>query len=287
MSAGDRICVTGARGRLGSALLQLLPEAIPWSRPDYDLDDAQAAAALVERDRPSTVIHAAAWTDVDGCARQPELAQRRNGEAVAELAAACAARAVQLVVVSTNEVFNGDRTDGRGYRAKDSLDPRNSYGASKARGEQEARAAMPADGLWIVRTAWLYGPPGLDFPAKILRAADALPPNEALPVVEDEWGSPTYAPDLAAALVALLGRTSGGTFHLVNTGAATRLSWAQRVLERCRPGRRIRPISRQDFQRASRVPAWAVLECGPAEERGGVSMRSWQATLDEYLPSIC
>jgi hypothetical protein len=135
-----KVAVTGGRGRLGCGLLERLPAALAWSRPDYDLDDPAAAERLMERDRPDLVIHAAAWTDVDGCARDPELARRRNARAVEELALACRQRGAGLVVVSTNEVFDGDRTDERGYSEADATNPPNPYGASKLEGEQAATA---------------------------------------------------------------------------------------------------------------------------------------------------
>ena len=124
-----------------------------------------------------------------------------------------------LLVVSTNEVFSGDRDDGQGYAETDATGPRNPYGASKLAGEEAARAAF-ADfpGLWIARTAWLYGPPGNDFPDKITAASDRLPEGEPLPVVADEFGSPTYTLDLARAILDLVSLTDGGLYHLVNTG---------------------------------------------------------------------
>src|SRR5439155_11511046 len=151
---------------------------IAWSRAIFDLDAPSTAGALLDRDRPEVVVHCAAWTDVDGCAREPELALARNGLATGALARAAAERGIDLVVVSTNEVFDGRRTDGHGYGPNDPTGPINPYGASKLAGESAAReayarpttAAGPA--LGIARTAWLYGPPGNDFPAKILGAAE-------------------------------------------------------------------------------------------------------------------
>lgn len=265
----------------------LLPNGFAWSRPEYDLDDPRAAVSLLERDRPELVIHAAAWTDVDGCARQPDLARRRNSEAVKELAAACARRNVALALVSTNEVFDGDRTDGRGYAEMDPTGPPNPYGASKLEGERAARAALPPDALWIVRTAWLYGPPGNDFPSKILAAADRLPGDEPLRVVSDEWGSPTYAPDLAAGIIALMRNSAGGLFHLVNAGQASRYEWARAILERCRPRRRLTAIAGAEFKRPSRVPTWAVLDPSRASQQAGVAMRPWRQACEDYLTSIC
>jgi len=285
------VAVTGAGGRLGSAVVGALERreagsAVAWRRPEYDLD-APAAAALLDRDRPSLVVHCAAWTDVDGCAREPALAMRRNGEAVADLAGACAARGARLVVISTNEVFDGDRTDRMPYAEDDPVAPPNAYGRSKLAGEHAAAAVFGAwPGLWIVRTAWLYGPPGNDFPARIVAASDRRNAEDALPVVADEWGSPTYTLDLAGALLELVAATNGGVFHLVNGGVASRFAWAQAVLGRCRPGRWLSPISQEEFKRPSKAPEWGALDMSRAR-RAGVDMRNWEDALADYLATIC
>jgi dTDP-4-dehydrorhamnose reductase len=281
-----RLAVSGARGRLGRAIMAAAEQdAIAWSRPDLDLDDPASLVALVERDRPALVVHAAAMTDVDACARDPELALRRNGAVVGPLAHACHGAGVGLVLISTNEVFDGDRLDGRGYGEDDPTRPRNPYGASKRAGEVAAlEAFVGAPGLWIVRTAWLYGPPGNDFPDKIVAAADRLPPDEPLPVVADEHGSPTSVVDVAAALLELATVTTGGIFHLVDTGVASRLAWAERVLAERRPGRAVRPISRDQFERASDPPPWGVLDSGKASV-AGIDMRPWETALADYLSS--
>ncbi len=151
-----RVAVTGAQGRLGRALIAALEDApftgpmgpIAWSRPDLDLDTLTGPSvdALIARDRPEVVIHAAAWTDVDGCAKDPDLAMRRNGTATGLIADACAARGVQLAVISTNEVFDGTRTDGRAYAPGDERRSVNAYGASKLEGERLVEAAATAAG---------------------------------------------------------------------------------------------------------------------------------------------
>jgi dTDP-4-dehydrorhamnose reductase len=304
------VAVTGSTGRLGRALVAALVArgiaTVAWSRPDYDLDDPAAAERLVARDRPARVIHAAAWTDVDGCARDPALAARRNGEAVAELAAACVRAGAALTLISTNEVFDGARADGRGYDEDDEPRPANPYGASKLAGERAALAAFagespaganaapaaadaPADagpGLTIVRTAWLYGPPGNDFPTKVLAAAARLPAGAPLKMVADEVGSPTHAVDLAQAIVGLVTRVRAGTYHLVNAGTASRLEAAQVVLARCRTDIAVQPIRAAEFVRASTPPAWAVLDAGKAA-RLGVVLRPWDGALREYAASLC
>jgi dTDP-4-dehydrorhamnose reductase len=288
------VAVTGPSGRLGRAVLAALErggmDARAWGRPAYDLDDPEAAARLVARDRPDLVVHCAAWTDVDGCARDPDRAMRRNARAVRELAEATAANGAGLLLVSTNEVFDGRRADGRGYEESDAVEPGNAYGASKLAGERAAAVAYrgqdPGTGLWVVRTAWLYGPPGRDFPARIVEAAARLPAGEALPVVADEVGSPTYAPDLAPALLALAARAEPGLYHLVNAGVASRLEWAATVLARCRPGQATRPIAQADYPRPSTPPRWGVLATAKAAA-AGVTLREWRGALDDYLGAGC
>ena len=294
LSAGQLICVTGSNGRLGRAVVAALARehvaTAALSRPEYDLDVENAAAAVVGHYRPAVVIHCAAWTAVDECARDPALAMRRNALAVGELATACADWGARLVLVSTNEVFGGDRKDGQGYVESDEPDPINAYGRSKLAGEHAAAAAFARGGrkdLLIVRTAWLFGPPGNDFPSKIIAAADLLPAEEPLKVVSDEIGSPTFASDLAEALVRLaVHNLQGRIYHLVNEGQASRFDLARRVLDRCRPERRTAPIGSHEFDRPSKPPAWAVL-ANTRAAAAGLTLRPWQQAIDAYVPSIC
>ncbi|MEA2547176.1 MAG: dTDP-4-dehydrorhamnose reductase [Chloroflexota bacterium] len=298
-----RVAVSGATGRLGRALLTALEDApfvgplgpIAWSRPAFDLDAPDGFAVLIDRDRPEVVVHAAAWTDVDGCAREPDLALARNGRATGRLADDCAERGIDLVIVSTNEVFDGSRSDGRGYAPDDPPSPINPYGASKLAGEEAARAAYARrrgdrrdDGpaLGIVRTAWLYGPPGNDFPSKILAAADrARAAGEPLRLVADETGSPTYSHDLAEAIAELIGAaTVEGTHHIVNGGQASRADWARELLRQAGLVLPTEDVPAATWPRASIPPAWAVLE--PTPLPGGEPLRPWQAALADYMPAL-
>jgi dTDP-4-dehydrorhamnose reductase len=321
-----RVAVTGAGGRLGRALIAALQEApftgplgpLAWSRPTYDIDDPEAAARCIRQAAPEVVVHAAAWTDVDGCAREPERAMRRNAMAVAELAEACVRAGVDLVLISTNEVFDGRRTDGRGYAPEDRPRPGNPYGASKLAGETAAQAAFlrhgglidgmgavgavgpastPATGassapipaapqLAIVRTAWLYGPPGNDFPARILAAADrARASGEPLRVVGDEIGSPTFAPDLAEGILELLAAgTFAGVHHIVNAGSVSRAGWARHVLAATGVEVPIVEIPLATWTRPSAPPAWAVLT--PTLLPSGEHLRPWQAAFADYAPLL-
>ncbi len=295
MIAPGPIAVTGAGGRLGRALVAVLQarglDARRWSRPDYDLDRVGAAADLVRRDRPALVLHAAAWTDVDGCAKDPATAERRNGNATGALAEACAAAGASLLYVSTNEVFDGRRLDGLGYAESDAVGPPNAYGASKLQGERRAqevyaRQGDQSSGLWIVRTSWLYGPPGNDFPFKILAARDRLEAEAPLRVVSDEVASPTSVEELAGGILALLERADSGTYHLTNAGHASRYEWARSILETCARRGPMEAIPSSAWERASRPPSWGVLDCSLAESLG-VRLSGWRPVAEGYARSLC
>jgi dTDP-4-dehydrorhamnose reductase len=282
-------------------------QVLAWDLPEHDLDDPQSAQRLISKYRPDVVVHAAAWTDVDGCARQPDLALRRNGTAVGEMAEACVSSGAALVMVSTNEVFDGLRTDGSPYRPTDTPHPPNPYGAAKLAGEHAARAAYWATGdefaraamepgtardstlaaLAIVRTAWLFGMPGADFPQKILAASrKAAEEGVALKVVSDEIGCPTYATDLAAAIVQLVresqragGRGFGGIHHVVNSDRASRAEWAREVLRIAGIEVPTEDVPMSTWPRPSTPPAWGVLDPTPLPDG---PLRTWQAALAEY-----
>ena len=301
-----RVAVVGVNGRLGRALAEALENApftgtrgpIGWDQPELDLDTLSeaSAGAFLDAERPEVVIHTAAWTDVDGCARQPDLALLRNGTAAGGLAGACARRGVDMVFISTNEVFDGRRTDGIGYAPDDARNPINPYGAAKAEGELLAIAAFEADDargrLGIVRTSWLHGPPGGDFPAKIaaaaLRARDAGTP---LQVVADEVGAPTYTPDLAEAIVELLAENAitapparWATHHLVNAGRASRADWAREVLRATRIDVPVVDVPGSTWKRLSTPPAWAVL--APTALPCGEPMRDWREAFADAVPVL-
>jgi dTDP-4-dehydrorhamnose reductase len=292
-----RVAVTGASGRLGRALVATLEESpftgplgpTAWGRPEFDLDSPDGAILLLQRDRPEVVVHAAAWTDVDGCAREPETAHKRNAVAPGLLATYCAAAGVDLILVSTNEVFDGRRVDDRGYAPSDPPNPINAYGRSKLDGERLAGDAFRDAGpggphLGIVRTAWLFGPPGRDFPSKILTAAEAAASRgQPLKVVADETGSPTYASDLAEGIVELLGADGvHGIHHLVNAGHASRSGWARELLRQAGVQIEVEDVPSSTWQRASTPPAWAVLESTPLPS--GEPLRPWQDALADYVP---
>ncbi|MEX1168630.1 MAG: NAD(P)-dependent oxidoreductase [Chloroflexota bacterium] len=292
-----RVSVTGATGRLGQALVTALSDApftgpagpIPWDRAAFDLDAPAGIGERLDNDRPEVVVHAAAWSDVDGCALDPELALRRNGGATGVLAEACAARSIDLLAISTNEVFDGLRTDGLGYAPADDPAPANPYGASKLAGERVASAAYrhgTSGRFGIVRTAWLFGAPGRDFPSRILNAAErAASAGEPLRAVADEWGTPTYVDDLAEAIVELLAADEvEGIHHLVNGGVASRADWARDVITRAGVTVDIVDVPSTTWQRPSTPPRWGVLAA--TDLPSGEPIRPWPEAMADYAPRL-
>jgi len=275
-----RIFITGHKGQLGRALYAALAEhtLTGCDLPELDITDREAIGAAVADFAPDVVIHAAAWTNVDGCARDPERAYRVNALGTQNVALACAEAGAAMVYISTNEVFDGEATEP--YREWDPPHPINPYGRSKAAGEWFVRHLLTR--FYIVRTAWLYAPGGRNFPHRIIQLADE---RGALRVVTDEVGNPTYAPDLAEAIAALIRTDAYGVYHLTNAGYCSRYDFAREILRVS--GREhvpVEPITLAEFQRASTPPRFAPL-ANTAAAALGITLQPWQEALAEFLKS--
>lgn len=275
-----KIFVTGCKGQLGKALNRTLKDhtVTGCDLPETDITDRPAITAAIADFAPDVVIHAAAWTDVDGCARHPERAYQVNAIGTQHIALACAASGAALATISTNEVFDG--TAEQPYREWDPPQPANPYARSKAAAEWFTRHLLRR--FYIVRTAWLYAPGGSNFPHRILELADEL---GELRVVTDEVGNPTYAPDLAQGLAKLVETEAYGVYHLTNAGYASRFDFAHEIL---RIGGRdhipLRPITLDEFERDSTPPRFAPLE-NTAAAALGIELRPWQEALADFLGS--
>ncbi|MFC1975250.1 dTDP-4-dehydrorhamnose reductase [Chloroflexota bacterium] len=275
-----RIVITGANGQLGQALQKELEErgetVIPTDVPDFDLTDPQIVQKLSDLS-PNIVIHAAAMTNVDGCAKDPDLAFSINAFGTQNVAHVCLRSNADMVCVSTNEVFDGSAEYP--YHENAPTNPINPYGSSKRAGEQMA-ARYLKDRLYIVRTAWLYAPGGNNFPAKMISLADT---HKELRVVTDEVGNPTYAPDLAEAIVQLVQTHVYGIYHFTNAGYCSRYDFAKEILRLSgREDIPIHPTTLADYQRASTVPPFAPLSNTKGAELG-IELRSWQEALQAYF----
>jgi dTDP-4-dehydrorhamnose reductase len=280
--------VTGSYGQLGSALMERLAST-GASASGCDLDEldiaepSAVAARLADLPRPLVWLNAAAFTHVDRCEREPETARRGNAVAPAVVAAACRDAGVRLVHVSTDYVFPGDA--GRPYREDDPPGPRSEYGRTKLEGERAVLSASP-DAL-VVRTSWVFGK-GRNFIAAVLEQAAqrrAGTQEGPLRVVDDQSGRPTYAVDLAEALLALAERGARGIVHFANDGIATWWDLARFALDEAGyPDIAIDRIATSDLQTDAVRPAWSVLDIGRAASFG-VTPRSWREAVTAYLES--
>ncbi len=259
-----RILITGAGGQLGLALQRTLTghTLTPVDLPAVDVTDRASLAAIFAAATPELVIHCAAYTDVDGCARNPELAHRVNAFGTQNVALACRAAGAALVHISTNEVFAGDEPGG--YEEWLPPAPRNPYGRSKAAAEAHVRALLSR--AYIVRTAWLYAPGGRNFIHAILRRARE---TGEVRVVTDEVGNPTYAADLAEAIARLIETGQYGIYHFVNSGACSRWAFANEILRRAGVAARNVPILSSAYPRASTPPPFAALHNPAGAAKGG------------------
>ena len=277
-----KIAITGGRGQLGRTLetaLHTRHQITSLDLPEIDVTQRDAIDTLA-RLAPDLVIHAAAMTDVDGCARNPDAAFRANALGTQNVALACQRTGAPMLYIRTNEVFDG--TKNAPYRELDEPRAINPYGASKLAGERYVQ--MLLNRFYIVRIAWLYSPGNANtFPSKILAGAKQ---NGSLAVVDDEIGNPTYAPDLARAIAELIETNQFGVYHLTGEGIASRYDWAARILQLAGLGHI--PITRSklaDYPRASTPPRYGALANFAAATTLGIQLRPWQDALEEYFVS--
>jgi dTDP-4-dehydrorhamnose reductase len=285
-----RWIIAGNKGQLGCALTRALATpgreiVAAFDLPEVDIADPAAVASEFERigGAPDFVVNAAAFTHVDRCESERDAAHRANALGPKVLAAACAAAGSRLAHVSTDYVFRGDGSEP--YREDDAPDPVSAYGATKLEGEGYVLGAAP-DSL-VVRTSWVFGE-GRNFLGAIVGQAAARRDGSAegpLRVVDDQRGRPTYAEDLAGAIIGLLEQDRRGLYHVANAGVATwwdlarvtldRAGFSDVVVDRIRSSELDSPAPR---------PFWSVLDCSKAEACG-VGLRSWQEAVGEYLES--
>lgn len=275
-----RILVTGAAGRLGSRLVSALAarnhEVTGVDVAELDVTDFSAVRQYIADCTPEVVIHAAAWTHVDGCAQEPERAILVNGLGAQHVALGAAQVGAAILYISSNEVFDG--RSRRPYYEYDIPNPINAYGYSKWVGEQATIQVNPRH--YIVRTAWLFAHGGRNFIQTILNAAKS---GQALRVVTDEVANPTYNDDLVTAVAQLIQTGRYGIYHLANQGACSRYTFARYFLDRAGfADTVIERISIRQWPRPSTPPAYTSLH-NMAGKVVGISLRPWQEAVDAFL----
>ncbi len=275
--------VTGAGGQLGRAVLDAASgrgeNAVGARHADLAVEDADAVASWVAEHRPRFVLHCGAWTQVDACEEDPERAQLVNGQGTANVARACAEHGVGMVYVSTDFVFDGSRQEP--YRESDPTHPTSEYGRSKLAGEQAVLAADRPD-FYVVRTSWVFGPGGHNFPRTMLRLGREGGP---LRVVDDQLGSPSMTRDIAEALLDLA--SSGaepGIYHAANEGVCSWHRFAVEILERAGMGDvEVAAISSAELDRPAPRPAYSVLDCSRLAAVRGTALPHYLDAVDRYL----
>jgi dTDP-4-dehydrorhamnose reductase len=238
-----------------------------------DVSDRQAVFAAVERVRPSWIINAAAYNDVDGAEGAPEQAFKINASGPGYLADAAARTGAEMVHISTDYVFDGRK--GAPYTESDRPDPLSVYGRSKYEGELQVLGSQAS--ACVVRTAWLYGSHGKNFVKAILAAAERGGP---LKVVADQVGSPTWTRHLAKAISDLIRTPARGLFHVANGGACSRFEFARAIVD----GRvEVLPVTSAEAARAAPRPAYSALTSERWEAAGFRLLPDWSAALAEFL----
>jgi dTDP-4-dehydrorhamnose reductase len=279
--------LTGAGGMLGREIICEAKargiELISWNRRQMDVTDANATARTIGISRVDVVIHAAAWTDVDGCESDPERAQEVNGRGTANVARTCAELGAALVYVSSDYVFSGEKETP--YVEDDPPSPINEYGESKRAGEEAVRAC--GERSVVARTSWVYADHGKNFLQTMLRRAQA---GDPLRVVDDQMGSPTFAADLAVALLdlanaAVLGRAQGN-YHVTNGGATTWHGFACKIFELAHLRADVAAVSSNEFPRPARRPKNSVLADTRLADAGVAALPHWEDALARCVMRI-
>jgi len=279
-----KVVITGAAGQLGVDLVEhctsLGDDVVGLDRSSLDITDRDAVMAAVRSSRPDAVINAAAYTAVDACETDAELAFAVNGTAVDHLAAACAAVGAHLVHVSTDYVFDG--TLDRPYREDDPTNPQSVYGRSKLAGEHNAGSDAA-----IARTSWVCGEHGNNMVKLVLRLA--ANPEQPLAFVDDQRGHPTFTADLAPALRRLAADRRTGIHHVTNQGAVSWYEFVREILAAADDDPdRVRPIATVDLDppRPAPRPANSVLDNAVWRSAGLPMLRDFRAPLAELVDKL-
>ena len=287
MGIYDSIVITGGGGMLANALNDLLTtrghQTALLKRAETDIAKPEHIKAIFDR-KPSLLLNCAAHTKVDLCEQEPELANTINGYAVGQMAELSRQHGTVLVHVSTDFVFDGKGT--RPYLVNEPTIPISAYGKSKLLGEIELQKNAPARWL-IVRTAWVYGRHGMNFPRTMVTAAKAGKP---LNVVGDQVGSPTYTVDLAEGILALLDAGANGIHHFTNGGQTNWCDFARETLKVFGIDHPVGAITSLDWAKikpnSAPRPSYSVLDLSEYEKATGRKPRAWQDALVAFRNEV-
>ena len=276
---GGKILVTGANGQLGMELQQLASsysafEFIFTTREELPLDSPDVIDSFITDHQPQYVINCAAYTAVDKAESEKDLAYKVNAEAPGIIAAACKKNGIQLIHISTDYVFNGmGKTP---YKEEDATDPVNLYGDSKLEGEKKVMHFNP-DAI-IIRTAWVYSEFGKNFVKTMLRL---MADKDQISVVGDQSGTPTYAADLAEAILHIISlqQWKAGIYHFSNEGNITWYDFAVAIKELSGSFCKVNPISTAQYPTPAKRPFYSVLDKTKIQQTFGIRTKDWKTSL--------
>ena len=280
------ILVTGCKGQLGTELQKIAGAEHQWLFTDIDTLDICNKAAVDEcfaKHQIDVCINCAAYTAVDKAEDEPQLATLVNTFAPKVLAEACKKHDALLIHVSTDYVFGGDATEP--YKVDDPINPQSVYGGTKADGERAIRES--GCNYMIVRTAWLYSSVGKNFVKTMLMLGDT---KDEINVVADQKGCPTWAHDLAVALLALLKKNGKDevheTFHFTNEGQITWYDFATAIMEIGEKKCKVNPITTDQYPTKAKRPAYSVLDLSKIKEYAGIVIPDWRESLVKCIEEI-
>ena len=277
--------VLGANGQLGQELIHLLKskniEAIGTDRNEIDFAKPNEIAEKLVKFNPSHVVNCGAYTQVDKAEEEPELVNLINAQAVGTIAKFASERKIPFVHISTDYVFDGSSTAP--YLEDEKVNPQSVYGSSKASGEKEVLENNSES--YILRTAWVYGEYGNNFPKVI---AKKLRNNELLNVVNDQIGSPTWTYDLASAIVEILEKKpEQGIYHVTNSESCTWFEFAQVIAKTLNvDDKLVKPTDSKSFVRPAVRPKYSVLSNNKWQKAGLTPLRSWKEAWAKAAPSV-
>ena len=272
-----RVMIFGATGLLGKALMRewVQDQVTGLGSSDVDIRSEPQVETLIDRRRPESIVLAAAYTDVDGCETNRDLAFEVNCKGAVNVVRAAERVGAQVIFLSSDYVFSGSNNEP--YEIGDPLAPQSVYGESKAAAEIEIRNILPQ--CCILRTSWVFGTGGKCFPETILKLASSR--NE-LEVVNDQRGCPTYTIDLARAIIQLCRKGATGTVHATNRGDCTWFDFASQIIASAGLSTTVKPTSSDKFIRPAKRPKYSVLASASLEQHG-ITMPTWQDALRRYL----
>lgn len=272
-----RVTIFGASGLLGKALTRVWSGDVVtgFSSRDADIRDSAAVQKAAQATNPDWIVLAAAYTDVDGCETNRNLAFAVNRDGAVNVAAAARTAGARLLFLSSDYVFDGSKS--LPYETNNERNPQSVYGRTKA--EAEAKLLETNPDCCVVRTSWLFGVGGKCFPDTILKLAASRP---AIDVVDDQRGCPTYTEDLAQAIIQLCRKNASGIVHATNAGDCTWFEFAQEIVRMAGLPATVRPVSSAQMARPAPRPAYSVLS--PASLHSfGIEMPPWRDALQRYL----